>query len=58
MKLEDIGLAEDEVGHESSLIRLQKFYIPEVESTAEVIEGDPEEKAEIIATKLVKGGLL
>jgi electron transfer flavoprotein beta subunit len=58
LKIEDLGLAEDEVSAASSLVELQKLYIPEVVSRAEVIEGTPEEKAEIMATKLVKGGLL
>jgi electron transfer flavoprotein beta subunit len=58
LKIDDLGLAEDEVNAASSLVELQKLYIPEVVSRAEVIEGAPEEKAEIMATKLVKGGLL
>jgi electron transfer flavoprotein beta subunit len=58
LSLDDIGLAEDEVNEASSLIELDKFYIPEVVSTAEVIEGEPEEKGVIMAEKLVKGGLL
>jgi electron transfer flavoprotein beta subunit len=58
LKLEDLGLAENDVNADSSLVELQKLYIPEVVSHAEIIEGEPEEKAEIMATKLVKGGLL
>ena len=58
LKLEDLGLAESDVNADSSLVELQKLYIPEVVSHAEIIEGEPEEKAEIMATKLVKGGLL
>lgn len=58
LKLEDLGLTENEVGAGSSLVELQNFYIPEIESKAEIIEGAPEEKAEILASKLVKGGLL
>ena len=58
LKLEDLGLAESDVNADSSLVELQKLYIPEVVSRAEIIEGEPEERAEIMATKLVKGGLL
>ena len=58
LKIEDLGLSEEEVGAAGSLVEMQQLYIPEVVSTAEVIEGEPEEKAEIMATKLVKGGLL
>lgn len=58
MSLDDLGVPEDQVNEASSLIELQQFYIPEVESKAEVIEGEPEEKGEILAEKLVKGGLL
>ncbi|MGI6317232.1 MAG: electron transfer flavoprotein subunit beta/FixA family protein [Firmicutes bacterium] len=56
--IDDLGLDENEVNEAGSLIELQKLYIPEVVSNAEIIEGEPEEKAEIMATKLVKGGLL
>ncbi len=58
MGLDDLGVAEDEVNEASSLVELQKLYVPEIESSAEIIEGEPEEKAEIMAEKLVKGGLL
>jgi electron transfer flavoprotein beta subunit len=58
LKVEDLGLTENDVNADSSLVELQKLYIPEVVSHAEIIEGEPEEKAEIMATKLVKGGLL
>jgi len=58
MSLDDLGVPEDQVNEASSLFELQQFYIPEIESKAEVIEGEPEEKGEILAEKLVKGGLL
>ncbi len=58
LSLDDLGLSEDEVNEASSLIELKNLYIPEVVSNAEIIEGAPEEKAEILAEKLVKGGLL
>ena len=56
--LDDLGVAEDEVSEANSLVELKKLYVPEVESKAEIIEGEPEEKAEKMAEKLVKGGLL
>jgi electron transfer flavoprotein beta subunit len=58
LKLDDLGLAEDDVSANSSLVELKNLYIPEVVSNAEIIEGEPEEKAGILAEKLVKGGLL
>ncbi len=58
LNLDDLGISEEEVSENSSLIELQKLYIPEVVSKAEFIEGEPEEKAQIMADKLVKGGLL
>ncbi len=58
LKVDELGLSEGDVNEASSLLELQRFYVPEVVSTAEVIEGAPEEKAEILADKLVKGGLL
>lgn len=56
--LDDLGVAEEDVSEAYSLVELQKLYVPEVESKAEIIEGEPEEKAQIMAEKLVKGGLL
>lgn len=58
LKLDDLGLSPEEVGEESSLIELEKMYVPEIVSKAEVIEGEPEEKAAILAEKLLKGGLV
>ncbi len=58
LKLDDLGLAEEDVSASSSLVELKNLYIPEVVSHAEIIEGEPEEKAGILAEKLVKGGLL
>ncbi len=58
LKLDDLGISEEEVSEDSSLIELKRFYIPEVESKAEIIEGEPEEKAEKLAEKMVKGGLI
>jgi len=46
------------VNAEASQITLEKLYIPVVESKAEIIEGEPEEKAEKLASILVKGGLV
>ena len=36
----------------------RQLYIPVVESKAEIIEGEPDEKAEKLASILVKGGLV
>ncbi|MEW5921872.1 MAG: electron transfer flavoprotein subunit beta/FixA family protein [Bacillota bacterium] len=58
LKLEDLGLAPEDVSESASLITLENLYIPEVESKAEIIQGEPEVKAAILAEKLVKGGLL
>lgn len=58
LSLDDLGISEADASEDSSLIELQKLYIPEVVSKAEFIEGEPEEKAQIMAEKLVKGGLL
>ncbi|NLA12027.1 MAG: electron transfer flavoprotein subunit beta/FixA family protein [Firmicutes bacterium] len=58
VNLDDLGVPADEVSAEASQIVLEKLYIPVVESKAEIIEGAPEEKAEKLASILVKGGLL
>jgi electron transfer flavoprotein beta subunit len=58
VNLDDLGIAEGDVNAEASQITLEKLYIPVVESKAEIIEGEPEEKAEKLASILVKGGLV
>ncbi len=58
MNLDDLGIPAGEVGAEGSLLVLEKLYIPVVESKAEIIEGEPDEKAEKLASILVKGGLV
>lgn len=58
VNLDDLGIAAGDVDAAASQIVLEKLYIPEVESKAEIIEGDPEEKAEKLASILVKGGLV
>ncbi|NLA04911.1 MAG: electron transfer flavoprotein subunit beta/FixA family protein [Firmicutes bacterium] len=58
MNLDDLGVPVEEVGADASLVVLEKLYIPVVESKAEIIEGDPDEKAEKLASILVKGGLV
>lgn len=58
LNLDDLGLDAGEVNEDSSLVELEKLYVPEVTSRAEIIEGEPEEKAEILANKLMKGGIL
>ncbi len=56
--LDDLGMDSSTVDVDASQIVLEKLYIPEVESSAEFIEGEPEEKAEKLASILHKGGLL
>ena len=56
MNLDDLGVPAEQVDESASLIILNKLYIPEVVSAAEFIEGEPEEKAEKLASILVKGG--
>jgi len=58
VNLDDLGLPASEVDAGASKIVLEKLYIPEVVSSAEFIEGEPEEKAEKLASILVKGGLV
>lgn len=57
-RLDDLGIDPATVNAEASQIVLEKLYLPVVESKAEVIEGEPEEKAEKLASILVKGGLV
>lgn len=56
--LDDIGVDPAVVGPEASMLVLEELYIPEVESSAEFIEGEAEEKADKLASILVKGGLV
>jgi electron transfer flavoprotein beta subunit len=56
--LNDLQLDKKNVDEESSLIQFERFYMPEVVSKAEMIEGEPEEKAKILARILVEGGVL
>ena len=58
VNLDDLGIDPSAVGADASQIALEKLYIPEVESAAEFIEGEPDEKAEKLASILVKGGLV
>ncbi|NLZ27558.1 MAG: electron transfer flavoprotein subunit beta/FixA family protein, partial [Firmicutes bacterium] len=58
MNLDDLSMPADQVNEAASLIVLNKLYIPEIVSAAEFIEGEPEEKAEKLASILVKGGHL
>jgi electron transfer flavoprotein beta subunit len=57
LKLKDIGFSAEEVEN-GSQVKLQQFYLPTLISQAEIIEGESEVKAEILADKLVKGGVL
>lgn len=58
VSLDDIEVDPAAVGADASGIELEKLYIPEVVSTAEYLEGEPEEKAEKLASILNKGGLV
>ncbi len=56
LSLDDLGVPADQVDESASQIMLNKLYVPEVVSAAEFIEGEPEEKAEKLASILIKGG--
>lgn len=56
--LDDLGIAASDVDAGASKIILEKLYIPVVEFKAEILEGEPDEKAEKLASILVKGGLV
>ncbi len=56
LSLDDLGVPADQVDESASQIILNKLYVPEVVSAAEFIEGEPEEKAEKLASILIKGG--
>jgi electron transfer flavoprotein beta subunit len=56
--LDDLGLDAATVNADASMVVLEQLYIPEVVSSAEFIEGEPDEKAEKLASILVKGGLV
>lgn len=58
VNLDDLGLSADEVGEAGSKVCLNKLYIPEIVSKAEIIEGEPDEKAAKLASILLKGGLI
>ncbi len=58
VSLDDLGVDPAEVSADASQVVLENLYIPEVESAAEFIEGEPEEKAEKLASILAKGGLV
>ncbi len=56
--LDDLGIDPAAVDANASMVVLEQLFIPEVESSAEFIEGEAEEKAEKLASILVKGGLV
>jgi len=58
VSLDDLGIDPAEVGSDASQVVLENLYIPEIESAAEFIEGESDEKAEKLASILVKGGLV
>lgn len=57
LSLDDLNVDESAVSTAGSLVEMQSMYIPALVANAEIIEGEPEEKAETIVAKLVKGGL-
>lgn len=58
VNLDDLGVEEQQVNQAGSLVEFLGFHYPQVISNAEMIQGSPEEKAEQLAFKLIKGGLL
>lgn len=56
--LDDLGIDPATVDADASMVVLEQLYIPKIESSAEFIEGEAEEKAEKLASILVKGGLV
>ncbi len=58
VNLDDLSIDPAEVSADASQVVLENLYIPEVESAAEFIEGETDEKAEKLASILVKGGLV
>ncbi len=58
VSLDELGIEASEVGADASQVVLENLYIPEIESAAEFIEGEPDEKAKKLASILVKGGLV
>ena len=58
VKLEDLGIAEDVVNEAGSKVELERYFIPKVESNVILLEGSPDETAEQLAFKMIKGGLM
>lgn len=58
VNLDDLGVDENQVNEGGSKVKLLGFYLPQVISNAEMLEGSPDEKADKLAFKLMKGGLL
>ncbi|HSW36602.1 MAG TPA: hypothetical protein VLH18_08380, partial [Candidatus Limnocylindrales bacterium] len=58
VNLDDLGVDAATVGVDASQVIIEKLYIPVVTSAAEIIEGAPDEKAEKLASILIKGGLV
>jgi electron transfer flavoprotein beta subunit len=56
--LDDLGVDEGQVNESASKVEFLGFYFPKVISNVTILEGSPEEVAEQISFKLVKGGLL
>ena len=58
VKLEDLGIAEDVMNEAGSKVELERYFIPKVESNVILLEGSPDETAEQLAFKMIKGGLM
>lgn len=56
--LDDIGLDATQFDELDRLVKFEKFSYPEAASKAEFIEGEPDAKAETLAQKIIRGGVL
>lgn len=56
--LVDIGLEASQLQELDRLVKFEKFSYPEEASRAEFIEGDADAKAETLAQKIIRGGVL
>ncbi|MBC7340152.1 MAG: electron transfer flavoprotein subunit beta/FixA family protein [Firmicutes bacterium] len=54
----DVGLPEEVVGLRGSPTAVEKVFVPQVERRGEVIEGSPEEVAEVLLSRLQSVGVL
>ncbi|MFZ5767413.1 MAG: electron transfer flavoprotein subunit beta/FixA family protein, partial [Bacillota bacterium] len=54
----DVGLSEEEVGLRGSPTMVEKIFVPQVERRGELLEGSPEEVAEVLLSRLQSAGVL